>query len=277
MTFLRNLSAGILYSNLFIAGCAAALYAGSAQRMRLEVDLLELFFVLASTFCIYNVQRLFMVKRDPAPIGIRHRFYLQYIVPLIALSNIALGYMIFYVAQLLLEDLAHVDRIGVFLVCGVISMAYFLPGLDLRRIGILKPFVIGSVWALFLVGRHGFPDSERAWWFFAERMCFISALAMVFDIRDREIDERYGTHTFPVRWGIDLTRAAAGVLMLGSFMISSLVFRQGSSYLFSLPLFLLVLVLVAAPRREWFYLLLVDGIILAQGLTELFLFQNSMR
>lgn len=274
---MRTVYSIFFHGNFFIAICAAALYSGGLVRQEKIPQVLDVLFVFASVFCIYNVQRLFLIPKDPLPEIARHRYYLHFRATAISFTIIAGAYMLYWIAFRILSIDLSMDQLGMIVLTGIISLFYFLPEIGLRRIGLLKPFLIGITWALFMNLSWGFSDTEREAWYVAERFCFISSLALLFDWRDREGDAARGTDTYAVRWGLGITRGLSAVFFLAALLIAALVFKQGYYYLLTLPLMVLILWMLPSRKSEGFYVVLVDGVILAQGITEFFLDQNSMR
>lgn len=90
--------------------------------------------------------------------------------------------------------------------------------LGLRRVPLLKVFLIAACWAWVTVGLPATPGvNERppqgTAGLFAMQMCFFMAIAMVFDLRDRDID-RGTVLTLPHLLGSRGTRTLAAALML---------------------------------------------------------------
>lgn len=161
---------------------------------------------------------------------------------------------------------------------GVVSLLYagrFIhPGLaGLREIPFSKAFIVSITWILVTVGLpiiysdHGF-DLNLVF-FVIGRFLFILALAVLFDYRDRSIDDQ-SMRTMPQIFG------KMGSLWLVSIMVTcSVIFEIWSGIVTvysTLPVGLCALVLTfLAPnnKSDFFYSFYVDGLLL---LPALFLF-----
>ena len=86
---------------------------------------------------------------------------------------------------------------------------------NLRNLGLLKPFIIGFIWAgavtiyplLFQAletGQHYALDM-MGWLFFLKNFVFISILCILFDIKDYAADHNAALKTFVVRFGLRKT------------------------------------------------------------------------
>ena len=106
---------------------------------------------------------------------------------------------------------------------GLLSMAYVLPWLGgrrrLRDLNYLKIFLIAFVWAwvsvvLPALALH-LEWSIPVWILFLERLLFIFAITLPFDIRDLEVDAHNRVLTLPAVLGLKKTRIlAAGSLFV---------------------------------------------------------------
>ena len=157
----------------------------------------------------------------------------------------------------------------------------------LRQIGWLKPFVIGFVWAGVVVaypilfarlqyGQHTalslFPCL-----LFVKTLMFVAVLAILFDIKDRDVDRQLGLSTVVTLVGPEraLFRVSLPLTVLGIVTFLSYATMQH----LTIPRVLLVLapfgLLVAGivsltrPRSILYYLTVIDGLMLAKALLDI--------
>jgi 4-hydroxybenzoate polyprenyltransferase len=150
----------------------------------------------------------------------------------------------------------------------------------------LNPFVIGFVWAgvvtifpiLFWQVQHPydvFPSVEVKTLLWLQNFIFISALAVVFDIKDYYNDKRQNLKTYPATLGIKNTLRFI-VTPLTILCLSLLIcfnIRFGLSFphtlLQSIPYLILLVLSIKSFARErslLFYLAIIDGLMLLKGL-----------
>jgi 4-hydroxybenzoate polyprenyltransferase len=168
---------------------------------------------------------------------------------------------------------------------GVMYTFQIFPIKKLRRVGWLKPFIIGFVWAgvvtifpvLFWEIRHpdevapGFVTKLLIW---LQNFLFITSLAIIFDIKDRKTDQRLHLNTYPARFGIETTIRYSviplAILSFSSLIILHLQLHYSITQLMvqSIPyIFLLILTAgFSKERKLLFYLAAVDGLMLLKAI-----------
>lgn len=154
----------------------------------------------------------------------------------------------------------------------------------LRQIGWLKPFVIGFCWAgvvtvypvLFYNLSHQLPFSIEPVLLrlFIKNLMFIAVLCIMFDIKDYAVDHNQQVKTFVVQKGLRVTIFAIIIplclLGLGSFLL--LAWQQHFPLLRivlnTVPFICLLVVafLLQQRRSIFFYLLVIDGLMLVKAL-----------
>ena len=156
---------------------------------------------------------------------------------------------------------------------------------QLRAIGWLKPFFIGFAWSglvtvypIFFrqlqsgIDREQFMLSSGLFWL--QNFLFISALAIVFDVKDYTSDIRYGLKTYPALLGIQKT---LGLVVLPITLLSLAVlflhqqqmhlsFKQSLVQTIPYVLLLTTIPFIAQQRSIVFYLAYIDGLMLIKGL-----------
>lgn len=157
-------------------------------------------------------------------------------------------------------------------------------GWNLRRIGWLKPFVLGMVWAGMVnvfplvadaLQQDTVPQfSLRAVMLFVKNGMFISMIAILFDIKDYSQDARSRINTLIVRFG--LRNTLMGILIplttLGLLVMIAFAVAQGFDLLtlvfLMVPFFLLMGAAFSFSRRRspLYYLVVIDGLLMVKAL-----------
>jgi hypothetical protein len=154
----------------------------------------------------------------------------------------------------------------------------FLPQYNLRKIGWLKPFVIGFTWAglitiapvIFhhLTHQSGQGISSIGWWLLLKNFMFISVLCIMFDIKDYAADSNHNVKTFVVRRGLRFTIFSIILPLTIAGLISFLIFgtykhfTQTRLMINVLPFIAMISVCYALQERRniFFYLIIIDGL-----------------
>jgi 4-hydroxybenzoate polyprenyltransferase len=165
---------------------------------------------------------------------------------------------------------------------GLLPTRYF--NLNLRNTGWLKPFIIGFLWActanilpimMLKIESNVIADNTTLWvWLFIKNWMFCTVNAIMFDIKDYEIDANRELKTFVVRIGIHKTIAFILLPLLGIGMCSLLVFGYIERLnpiiiemnLIPFVLTIIVAFLMYAKKNILFYLIVIDGLILVKAL-----------
>lgn len=160
--------------------------------------------------------------------------------------------------------------------------AYFF-NLNLRNTGWLKPFIIGFIWActanvlpLILLKIElgmAFPVSELWLWLFVKNWMFCTVNAIMFDIKDYEIDANKELKTFVVRFGIHKTIFFILIPLLAIGMLSMLAFTSYERFPFKqvlmnfIPFVLTLIVAFSLHLKKpiMYYLIVIDGLILLKA------------
>ncbi len=269
----------LIFSNIYIALAAVALtyetYAllGGAPRSHGLAAL-----VFCATLFVYNLDRLVSLSREDAvEITERHRWIRarkKLLWPLVGVAAVGGAASLFFVPLDVLWGLVPL---------GVISLAYSLPVMigagrtwRLKDIPGLKIFLIALVWGsvtVVLPALNAGVDvfGRDAILALIERVIFIFAITLPFDVRDLERDRQAGLHTLPMTLGPSNTRWLA-VGLMGVFCAVS-AFHYGLSWAGPTVPMLSNGVLTAVllwfsneSHQELYYVGLLDGTMLLQGL-----------
>lgn len=276
MRLAQNILKFILYSNLFIAVCAAGLAFETYLLSDIKISLRMGGIIFFGTLLVYSVDGLLPYKFNQDELLTertkwvrQNRLLLQFI----ALASILCALTLYYTA---LFELNFWFILHLLVVAGLYSVP-FIPEQDryipLRDIPLLKVFLIAYAWSAITVqlpqmeaGRDLFTPENLM--LFLRRFLFIFALTLVFDIRDLTKDRLTGTITFPVKWGVEKTKRLALVLLL-LFILSSPV---GATVWQTIALVLSgigaawVIRKAQEGRSQYFFLVAADGMMLVQVL-----------
>ena len=169
---------------------------------------------------------------------------------------------------------------------GLASVGYAVPlikfngqSLRLRDWGLIKPFLLGLIWALVTVtlpllqfGSNVFETANMA--LFAERFFFITAICIPFDIKDMHHDKTdIAQHTLPLKYGtataINIARKLLLLFLIVAICNCLLWLKVGPAvwlaYLISFVLSLTLLYRCREDSTEYYYTFLIDGTIIIQA------------
>ena len=230
------------------------------------INWLYILFVFASTFALYNLQRLFYTgKKFGDSKSERHRWIFEHRKLLLALTVVASAgitiFLFFFSMKFILW----------FSLLGFISLSYFFPFTNFRSIPLVKAALVALVWTcvtcFFPLIINSLPVDDCQGVF--ARFFFLLSLAVVFNIRDIEIDRKSSVNTLPVIFGERATKILCMIFLL--FFSVLIIF---SDYNLKIQIGFLVSSLVTAimifnaseSRSEYFYSLWMDGMIIFQFL-----------
>ncbi|WP_245735144.1 UbiA prenyltransferase family protein [Pedobacter hartonius] len=165
---------------------------------------------------------------------------------------------------------------------GLVPVFFF--NLNLRNTGWLKPFIIGFIWAatanllplILLRIESGVDFAESPFWFFLfiKNWMFCTVNAIMFDMKDYAIDSNSQLKTFAVRIGLKKTIFYVLIPLLLLGMLSLLIFASIEHFttirvLFNLIPFVLTLVVAYSMNKRkkiFYYLIVIDGLILVKAI-----------
>jgi len=189
------------------------------------------------------------------------------------------------------------------LYCCLIGLGSFLyyfdtkkyPYLNLRSYGLLKPVVIGCIWAgvgvyapyLYLkLSQQYYKGMSHLPILFVSNALYISVIAVLFDIKDFESDANKQMKTLVVRIGLTKTINWFVVPLVALILLATLRYsylHQFTGYqilLNTIPLILLISVSYQMHQRKsiLYYLAIIDGLIVVKaacGLIATLLFSSQ--
>ena len=218
----------IINSNILIAFAAVSLTLASQVQLGMtpqpELYMMIIFF---ATLLDYNFHRFITLNNRPG-IRLAEKYYwaaahLLLLKTLIAVSIAGLG------ITLLLASARVIIFLGLM---AMLTLFYSIPayrksGISSRFLKIpgIKTLLIAFVWTavtVFLPIIHsGIPtDTNQILLLFAERLIYIFAIAIPFDIRDMKNDELAGLRTIPLAFGEKTARKISNIALLFSLSIA---------------------------------------------------------
>ena len=282
----------IFFGNYFYGLCAVALSIEAMLQQRVPLNGSVYFFlVFISTVLYYTypyVRKCSFISSNPRTNWYARNYKLvrstQFVITLILLTSFA-WFLNKYWNELF--KLSVQEWIVVFLFPVVAGLYYggsVLSGrLNLRKVGWLKPFVIGFIWAgmvtiypvLFycLTNRQAYNITVVGSLLFVKNLMFVALLCIMFDIKDYATDYIHRLKTFVV--GVGLRNTIFSILFplttAGLFSFISYAWSHGFHFikilLNVLPFVLMIVVAWSLRKRRpiMYYLMVVDGLMLVKA------------
>lgn len=275
------------FGNYFYGLCAVALSIEAALQQQYPLNALYYYIlVFALTVWFYtlayvNVKSFRTSKNPRTNWYIQNRTFVRYSQQLCLFVSIAISLYILYAHWHELWHISLNQLLPLLLTPLAASFYYglsFLPDYNLRKIGWLKPFVIGFTWAGLITiapvifyelthkSQHGI--SPIGWWFLLKNFMFVSVLCIMFDIKDYASDSNRNIKTFVVKKGLRFTIFSIILPLSIAGLISLLVFSTFNHFPLSrmllniLPFIAMIGVSYALKERRniFFYLIVIDGL-----------------
>jgi 1,4-dihydroxy-2-naphthoate octaprenyltransferase len=271
MRLARNILKAILdfivYSNLFISvGVALFTFQVSFFFDMTALDTIPFVIInFTATFVMYNLQRLYYSSQQPE--SAKYIWYQKNKRLLFTLMVLLLVLMFKFIFYFLLENLSILFS---YLGLSLLSILYFLPPFQLKKYGLLKPFLIGFVFVATCIvlpiffSKTGY-FSPAGFLYMLGQFCFISALCVLFDVRDVTADREKNIVTWPIKFGLKRAKIVCIILFV-IYLSQILIAPQNTAISIS---FIFILGIVVAffsslKRHNYYYLFLVDGLIIVQ-------------
>ncbi|MGI4735120.1 MAG: hypothetical protein ACRYG7_08075 [Janthinobacterium lividum] len=266
---LRLLDA-LLYSSGWLAAAAAA---QTAMALRLwppagAVGWHVVVLVFAATLLTYNLDAVLPFKyRQPAGTSGRKAWQQRHRRGLLGLA----GGAALVGAYLLLTD-GWTHFLPVLLPLAALALGYSWPLLPwrgrwraIREVPLLKVFLIAGVWTIVTVALPALALRQplaSAVGLLGQRFCLVTALAIVFDIRDVSRDQAVGLRTFPTVLGVGGAKAVSL-----AFLVVAVALGLGRgvgllAMLLPMGLVAAVVLLAREERGDYFFALVTDGMLL---------------
>jgi 4-hydroxybenzoate polyprenyltransferase len=266
---LRLLDA-LLYSSAWLAAAAAAqtaatlrLWPGMGGAAGLHVVVL----IFAATLLTYNLDAALPFKHQQPPgTSGRKAWQQHHRQAMLGLAGVAA----LTDAYLLLAD-GWVHFLPLLVPLTALAIGYSWPVLPwrgrwraIREVPLLKVFLIAGVWSAVTVGLPALALHQplaSALGLLAQRFCLVTALAIVFDIRDYSRDQAAGLRTFPTVLGVAGAKAISLSFLAGAVALG--LAREAAPLAVLLPAALAAAVILAAreTRGDYFFALVTDGVL----------------
>ena len=270
---LRLLDA-LLYSSTWLAAAAAAQTVATLRQwphLGGTAGLHVVLLVFAATLLTYNLDAALPFKhRQPPGTSGRKAWQQQHRPAMLLLAGAAALVDVY----LLLAD-GWLHFLPVLVPLTALAVGYSWPLLPwrgrwraIREVPLLKVFLIAGVWTAVTGGLPTLALHQplaTVQGLLAQRFCLVTALAIVFDIRDYSRDQLAGLRTFPTELGVGGAKAVALGFLAGATALG--LARGASPLTVLLPTALAAAVILTAreSRGDYFFALLTDGVLVVQA------------
>jgi len=267
----------LLYSNLWIATCALVLSWQTHWLFSRELIWHPLYgFIAVATLFLYALHRIIGLKKvtDFRETG-RYRIvskFRQHIFLYCILGGLT--------ALILFWQLSRSVQLSLILPT-LLSLGYVAPIFKksnrLRDFHYVKIFLLAGVWAWVTVvlpaWEFNFGPSKVVCLLFAERLLFIFALGLLFDIRDLSIDVHTHVKTLPTKLGVARTQQLSYTLLLAMLGMSGLLWQNGfytgwtvTAMIVSAIVSAVLVRFSASTKHDYYFAGLVDSAMVVQFL-----------
>ena len=224
----------LIFSNIFVSLCAASLSHATIIILQITAGFYTSLFVFFSTLSVYNFQRILVSEKNEtvAFLSTRHRWIIQNQKILTAITAISI------IASIFIYLFYFSNKHNIFLLLFpfsllalwyVVDIRKFFPFIKgrirpLRTLPYLKIALISITWTAITVWLVVIESglallSVSVLLISLERLLFIFAITLPFDIRDMEQDQAMNIKTVPIMLGENKTKQLAyGVLILFSLL-----------------------------------------------------------
>lgn len=283
----------IFFGNYFYGICAVALSVEATLQQRFPLNgFLYFFIVFISTVLYYSypyIRKTTRFSTNPRTNWYTRNYSLMWwnqLIITIILFSFFIWFAWNYWAEILQMSFIQWSLIFIF---PVVAALYYgsgklFPKYTLRKIGWLKPFVIGFIWAgmvtvypiLFYIIIH--KQSYQFDWsgvlLFLKNLMFVAVLCIMFDIKDYSADYLSRLRTFVVKVGLRKTifyillpLSALGLITF-IYYATSHQFNEGKVILNTIPFILLIVAAFSLRRRRslMYYLVVIDGLMLVKAI-----------
>lgn len=289
----NNLVKTIFFGNYFYGICAVALSIEASLQQEFPLNSL-VYYALVFCGAVFYYTVAYLGEPSPNVGNERTRWYAAN-MQRIKRRQWVLGALILILAVLFAKDIwwqflwAPAFYWFMVFVFPVVAALYYgistkRGGLNLRRVGWLKPFIIGFTWAgvvtvypvLFynIQESNEFEPAFKNGLLFVKNFMFVSVLCILFDIKDYATDANQRLKTFVVNTGLRQTIfyiiIPLSAIGLGSFLVYAMShhFSTLKILLNTIPFILLIAVAYSLHRRRsiLYYLIIIDGLMLVKAL-----------
>ena len=299
MPIVSKTKAILFYGNYFYGICAVVLSAEASLQQGIPLaDMWYFSCVFFATVYFYSIA--YTSEKSPIPHNPRSAWYqshkLMVQITQLVMFTYLMGCGVFFIKQYLVTLLVSPTIYLTALIFPVTGAFYYgldmerLKNFNLRKMGLVKPFIIGFVWAgivtvypvLFDNLEHHLPFYPTLFGnlLFLKNLMFIGLLCIMFDIKDHVTDSSLHLNTFIVRSGLRTTiffiLIPLCVLGFGTFITYSLThhFSPMKIIINSIPFIALGMVAYSLRKRRplMYYLTIVDGLMLLKAICGILAF-----
>ncbi len=282
----------IFFGNFFYGICAIALSIEASLQQGFPLNSLP-YYLLVFAFTILYYVKAYITDNAHNHHNIRAVWYAKN-KRLISVCQ-KLLYMLAVICGIIIFPYKYLSSISIhqwllILVFPMAALMYYGINLrttnayNLRSIGWLKPFMIGFVWAglvtVYPVLYYCITHSQLyhiTWinlFLLLKNFMFITALCILFDIKDYATDHNYQLKTFVVKAGLRKTIfnivIPLSLIGLGSFLIYANYRQFGlvKVLINIIPFILLTVVAYSLQQRKsiFYYLVIIDGLMLVKAM-----------
>lgn len=263
----------LIYSNIWIATAAFSLTLFFYKIAEIKEDWIVLVFVFSSTLFIYNFQRIAKLKTGTAFSGSRLIWMKDHVAFSTTLSLISL------IGSVLFFFLLDVRTLYILIPAGIISIFYVGKFLlksvgGLRDVPFLKAYLVSFSWASVIAVLPAlnarFEHTHTIFLLGVSIATFVFSLAIIFDLRDAEMDEK-SKRTIPQLIGKRGTVILAVICLSFSMLIPLLLsLRMWPVSLLVICFGTFLIVRVSEKSSDFYYSFFLDGILILPGLITLF-------
>jgi 4-hydroxybenzoate polyprenyltransferase len=274
LRILKKLLDFILFGNIYVAIGTVCLIQSSIIQLGYTYNLF--FYSLLSFFAtlfIYNFQRVFYVpKKDNSLHSVRRKWIFENPISIKTLTLIGfIGVCICF----FFNNFKIILYLSPLL---ILSLAYFLPFIKLRKSAWFKLFTLTIVWTMvtavvpiLLTTAEIFTKNNML--HIAVRFCFMIAICIPFDIRDLTIDKADNVSTLPHLFGENKTRWIAFffmiiyiLLIIGEYYLEMFNLKFFCGLLISALINTVLVLMSSSKRSEYFFVAGIDGTMILQGI-----------
>ncbi len=288
----KKLSEVLFYGNYFYGICAVSQAIETTLQLGFPLNA-PLYYLLtfAATVFYYNypyVRKYSEDSTDQRTAWYKKNYaYVRWsqLLLLLLLSISLLLFLYLHQQEISRMNVLHWSLVLVFPVVGAMyyGLNVFSAKYNLRKIGWLKPFIIGFTWAgmvavypiLFydIVHFESYQFTSLGCLLFLKNMMFISVLGMMFDIKDYAADSKNQLNTFVVKIGLRKTifyiLIPLPLLGLLTFLSYATLhhFNFWKMVLIMIPFFLLLAAAHSLRKRRTllYYLFVIDGLMVIKA------------
>lgn len=271
-----------LFSNLYVALPVSALAIVSFFLVRIEINRVMVVFLYCATLFLYCLHRALGLERlKESEMAERHKWALENPNSFFTTLALAGAAALIYSSKLGLHTYLLLAPVI------VLALAYSVPVFKkegqwqrLRDIAFLKIFLISIVVAYVTVILPLYPDQHlrsigklELFLLYIERVFFILAITIPFDIRDVVYDSKKGLKTIPSFFGLKKAKAISTLALLLFILVCILhllfIPRLGLGYFTALVFSAVIagwaILKSNSGRSDTFYSLFVEGTMLVQA------------